>query len=74
MANAEHDAVVERLRQTFDLFEAGVSMTRARLRREHPDADEEEIEHLLRLWLMVRPGAEFGDALGRPRSLGRMFS
>lgn len=49
-------------------------MTRARLRREHPDADEEEIEHLLRLWLMVRPGAEFGDALGRPRSLGRMFS
>jgi hypothetical protein len=65
----DHDAMLERLRQTFDLFDAGVSMMRARLRREHPEADEAEIERLLRLWLSTRPGAEHGDAAGVPRPL-----
>ena len=67
--NIEQAAVAERLRQTFDLFEAGLSMTRARLRRESPDADEQEIERQLRAWLAQRPGAEYGDAPGRPRQL-----
>jgi len=58
-----------RLRQTFDLFEAGVSMKRAALRREHPDADADEIGRLLRMWLATRPGARYGDAIGRQRPL-----
>jgi hypothetical protein len=58
-----------RLRQTFDLFEAGVSMKRAALRREHPDADADEIERLLRTWLGTRPGARHGDAIGRQRPI-----
>lgn len=57
----------QRIRHAFDLYEAGVSMRRAALRREHPDADEARIAGLLREWLHTRPGAEFGDAVGRPR-------
>lgn len=53
-----------RLRQTFDLFEAGVSMKRAAIRREHPDSDEDEIERRLRAWR----GARYGDGVGRLRS------
>jgi hypothetical protein len=60
-----------RIREAFDLFEAGVSMMRARLRREHPDADADEIEQLLNEWLSTRPGAEHGDSAGRPTTLGR---
>ncbi|CAN5493383.1 hypothetical protein BH24CHL9_BH24CHL9_13980 [soil metagenome] len=63
----DHDMMVERLRQTFDLFDAGVSMMRARLRREHPTLDEQGIERLLGAWLASRPGAEHGDSAGVPR-------
>jgi hypothetical protein len=66
---AEPELLRARLRQAFDLFEAGVSMKRASLRREHPDADAEEIERRVRAWLQTRPGAEHGDAVGRPRLL-----
>ena len=58
-----------RLQQTFDLFEAGVSMKRAAIRREHPDADEDEVERRLGAWLATRPGARYGDAVGRVRRL-----
>jgi hypothetical protein len=61
----------ERLRLAFDLHEAGVSMMRARLRREHPDASPEAIERLLGEWLRTRPGAPHGDAAGRPGRLDR---
>lgn len=63
----ESEAMERRLRQTFDLFDAGVSMMRARLRREHPDAGDREIDALVRAWLRTRPGAEHGDAPGRLR-------
>ena len=63
----ESEAMARRLRQTFDMFDAGVSMMRARLRREHPDADDREIDHLVRVWLHTRPGAEHGDSPGRLR-------
>ena len=67
MRPTDHDVMVERLRQTFDLFDAGVSMMRARLRREHPTLDDYGIEQLLGAWLATRPGAEHGDAAGVPR-------
>jgi hypothetical protein len=57
----------DRLRQALDLFAAGESLMRARLRREHSAADEAEIERLLVEWLGTRPGAEYGDSSGRPR-------
>ena len=60
----KRSAVLERMRLTFDLFEASVEMTRLNLRRRFPDADEEEIERRLVEWLHTRPGAEHGDASG----------
>lgn len=60
----------ERLRIALDLHDAGVEMMRQNLRRLHPDADEGEIERLLLRWLHERPGAEHGDAQGRPRDRG----
>ncbi len=44
-------------------------MMRQNLRREFPDASEEEIEAKLTEWLHTRPGAENGDCPGKPRTL-----
>ncbi|HXW04050.1 MAG TPA: hypothetical protein VD833_02375 [Vicinamibacterales bacterium] len=57
-------AVVEAFRSTLDLFQTGVDLMRQNLRRQHPEAGEEEIERLLRAWLLERPGAESGDSSG----------
>ena len=62
------DVLAERLRTAFDLYELGESIRRAQLRREHPGATDEEIEAMLVAWLRTRPGAEHGDAWGRPIS------
>ncbi len=58
---------VARLRLALDLFESGVALVRQRLRRERPSATEDEIEAAVVAWLRTRPGAEHGDAVGRPR-------
>jgi hypothetical protein len=52
-------------RMTLDLFDAGVQMMRQNLRRQDPDADEQEIDRRLSMWLRARPGAEHGDCSGR---------
>jgi len=65
MADDSEDALAARLRTAFDLCELGESMRRAQLRREHPDATDEEIEALLVAWLETRPGAEHGYGWGR---------
>lgn len=54
------------LSAVLDLFEVGVSLMRQNLRRDNPDASEEEIDRRLQAWLHERPGAEAGDAVGRP--------
>ena len=54
----------ESLRASLDLFEAGVDLMRQNLRRQHPQADDREIDRLLGHWLRERPGAEFGDCSG----------
>jgi hypothetical protein len=59
------EALAARLRTAFDLCSLGESMRRAQLRREHPDATDEELEALLVAWLETRPGAEHGDGWGR---------
>lgn len=61
----------DRLRIALDLFELGVTMMRQKLRREAPEATEQEIEERLKTWLEERPGAEHGDAEGRPRAWPR---
>ena len=56
----------ERLRLALDMYEVGEQMQRARLRRQSPDATDEQIQALVEAWLRDRPGARFGDAVGRP--------
>ncbi len=56
----------ERLRVALELFEFGVDLMRQKFRREAPTATKAEIETRLVAWLQDRPGAEFGDAVGRP--------
>lgn len=69
MSHADPTTLVRRLRQVFDLFEAGLSMKRAQLRRDRPEATEQEIETALRAWLAARDGAEHGDAPERLRRI-----
>jgi hypothetical protein len=68
VADDSPEVMAARLRTALDLCELGESMRRAQLRREHPGATDDEIEALLVAWLETRPGAEHGDAWGRPIS------
>lgn len=56
----------DRLLAAFDLHDFGMRMQRQLLRRTHPTASEVEIDERMRAWLRVRPGAEQGDADGKP--------
>lgn len=55
----------EKMRAAFDLFTAGVRLMEQNLRRRHPQAGNEEIQERLAAWLQERPGAEFGDCVGK---------
>lgn len=57
--------MADAFRATLDLFETGLDLMRQNLRRNHPGATDEQIERLLREWLLERSGAEFGDCPGR---------
>lgn len=66
--SADLEAAARRLRLALDLFQAGEEMMRQTLRRQHPELSAAEVEARLVEWLQERPGAEFGDAPGIPRS------
>lgn len=51
---------------TLALFDLAEAQMRQRLRRKHTGVSEEEIDAMVRAWLLHRPGAEHGDAVGRP--------
>lgn len=61
------------LQSTVDLFEVGLELMRQNLRREHPNASDQEIERHLQHWLHHRPGAEHGDCPGRLIDLNTRF-
>jgi hypothetical protein len=63
---SEVDSPAARLRLALDLFAAGEALMRQNLKRRFPEDDEDAIETRLRAWLCQRPGAEHGDAVGRP--------
>lgn len=62
---AAREKAAARLRMALSLFETGVEMMRQKLRRDHPGLADHEVEARLGSWLRERPGAEFGDAVGR---------
>ena len=70
-AKPSTETLRDRLLATFDMFELGVDMMAANLRRRHPHASPEEIERLIDAWLLERPGAEEGDGPGVPVPLER---
>jgi hypothetical protein len=64
-------SAAQRLEDALELADLAERMVRARLRREHPDWTEDELERALLEWLHERPGAVQGDADGRVVELGR---
>jgi hypothetical protein len=54
----------QRFRLALDMADAGIGLYRQRMRREHPGANNEEIEAEVQAWLMLRPG----DYPGPPSS------
>jgi hypothetical protein len=67
----ERETARDRLLAAFELFEFGIEMMAATLRRRHPEASAEQLDQLLQAWLAERPGAEDGDGPGVPVSLER---
>jgi hypothetical protein len=61
----------ERIEQALELAEIAEEMSRLRLRRERPHASDDEIDALVARWYGDRPGAEHGDAEGRPVTIPR---
>jgi len=41
----------DKLRLAIEMAEQGIAMKRRSLAREHPDADEETVDRMLRAWL-----------------------
>lgn len=56
----------EKLRAALELHDVGVALMRQNLRRRNPNVSAADIEKLLLDWVRTRPGAEHGDAVGRP--------
>ena len=59
-------AAARRLLTALELHDLGLALMKQRLRRENPGASEETLKEMFLAWLHERPGAEFGDAVGRP--------
>lgn len=59
----------DRLRAALDLFDLSLRMFRHRLVRE--GLQPADVDARVEAWLACRPGAESGDAMGRPRSWPR---
>lgn len=62
---------MDRFQIALDLAQAGEDLLRQNLRRRLPSASPVEIEAHVVAWLRDRPGAESGDAQGRPVAFPR---
>jgi len=70
-ARDDPEAAAARLRAAMEMSETGVEMMRQTIRRNNPGLSEREIEARVRIWLLDRPGAPYGDAVGRPATWPR---
>jgi hypothetical protein len=72
MGREELERAAARLKTALRLYEAGVAMKRAQLRRANPTINDAELRTRLIAWLRTRAGAEHGDAAGLPRALSEL--
>ncbi len=66
MTDQERGAAAARLKTALELADLAAEMMECRLRREYPEASEEELQRRLAGWYQARPGALHGDGVGRP--------
>jgi hypothetical protein len=69
--SAARELLADKLRLALVMSSEGFEMKREQFRRRFPAADDDEIDRRLRAWLQERPGAEYGDGVGRPVSWPR---
>lgn len=69
--SALSDTAQERFTVALELAELAEQMLRSRVRRKHPEYGDADIERIVDAWYAERPGAEHGDAMGRPIDLER---
>ena len=62
------ETAAEKLRAAFELADLAERMLRQRLRRDHPELSDDDIEARITEWYAKRPGAEHGDAEGVRRA------
>lgn len=55
----EETPIMKRYRETMELYELGVALYRQRMRRENPEATEEEVDAMVRAWLREPPPTQF---------------
>jgi hypothetical protein len=72
MNTRERMAAAQRFELACEMAEAGVMMMRQKIRREHPELTSKQVDRRLQAWLLCRPGAEHGDAVGRPRRIDEL--
>jgi hypothetical protein len=72
MKPVRDQAMMARVKATFDLNEAAEAMMRQNLRRRFPQESADQIELRIVAWLQDRPGAPHGDA-GGPVRVRRIF-
>lgn len=65
MIDQSNEARAKRFLIALDLFESGVQLQRAQIRRQFPEESEAEISERLLQWLLSPRGAEHGDCPGR---------
>jgi Rv0078B-related antitoxin len=65
-SNAPSPTPAQKLRIALDLADLAERMMLQKLRRQHPEATESELDARLQSWMRTRPGAEHGDCVGRP--------
>lgn len=52
-----------------ELLDLAIEMRAQQHRRLHPEGSEADVDKFVQDWLLERPGAPHGDAVGRPVSL-----
>ena len=67
MSDQSSEAVAKRFREMIGLCEAGFESERERLRREFPQASEQEIQERFNRWLLDRPMDGEGVIVPWPR-------